>query len=201
MEFTPFPKVPRLSREIVITEKIDGTNASIYLEEVDPLLPQLGVALCAFVPHEGRLYKMLCGSRTRWITPQDDNHGFARWAVEHSSELVKLGPGHHFGEWWGSGIQRGYGLPSGDKRFSLFNVGRWGGVPLPSCVRVVPTLYVGDFDTKAVEDALWALESGGSHAVPGFMNPEGVMVYHRASNQLFKKTIHRDNEPKSKEAA
>ena len=26
MEFTPFPKMPRLMRDIVVTEKIDGTN-------------------------------------------------------------------------------------------------------------------------------------------------------------------------------
>lgn len=33
MEFTSFPSISRLSREIVITEKIDGTNASIYIGE------------------------------------------------------------------------------------------------------------------------------------------------------------------------
>ena len=33
MEFSPFPKIARLSREIVITEKLDGTNASIFLGE------------------------------------------------------------------------------------------------------------------------------------------------------------------------
>jgi len=31
MEFVSFPKIARLSRECVITEKIDGTNASIYI--------------------------------------------------------------------------------------------------------------------------------------------------------------------------
>ncbi len=34
-------------------------------------------------------------------------------------------PATYFGEWWGSGVQRGYGLQKGDKRFSLFNVSRW----------------------------------------------------------------------------
>jgi hypothetical protein len=201
MEFTPFPKIPRLSREIVVTEKIDGTNASVFIEEVDPLQTQLGMAVATFVPHDGRLYRMLLGSRTRWITPNDDNFGFARWAVEHSQELVKLGPGHHFGEWWGSGIQRGYDLPKGEKRFSLFNAHRWDSDDRPSCCSVVPVLYRGDFDTKAIENCLWMLETQGSLAAPGFKNPEGVIVYHRASNQLFKKTIHKDNEPKSKEAA
>lgn len=39
MTFVPFPKIGRLSREIVITEKIDGTNAQVFIrtaaEEMD----------------------------------------------------------------------------------------------------------------------------------------------------------------------
>lgn len=53
---------------------------------------------------------MMPNSRTRWITPEDDNYGFAKWANENKEELLKLGIGQHFGEWWGSGIQRGYNL-------------------------------------------------------------------------------------------
>jgi hypothetical protein len=60
LEFQEFPKIARLSREIIITEKIDGTNAQILITE------------------EG---DFLIGSRTRWITPQDDNYGFAKWAT------------------------------------------------------------------------------------------------------------------------
>src|SRR5436305_1822690 len=101
IEFNAFPKIARLNRECVITEKIDGTNASILIDED-------GV--------------VMAGSRTRWITPENDNFGFAKWVEANKSELMKLGVGHHFGEWWGSGIQRGYGLTKGEKRFSLFNV-------------------------------------------------------------------------------
>ena len=32
MEFQKFPSIPRFSRDIVITEKIDGTNAAVYVE-------------------------------------------------------------------------------------------------------------------------------------------------------------------------
>ena len=32
--FVEFRKIPRLNRDIIITEKIDGTNASIVIEEV-----------------------------------------------------------------------------------------------------------------------------------------------------------------------
>src|SRR5690606_13561404 len=108
--FTEFPKIPRLNRNIIVTEKIDGTNASIFIGE------------------DG---EFLVGSRTRWITPEKDNFGFAAWAHENRDELMKLGPGHHFGEWWGRGIQRGYGL--NERRFSLFNTSRWTPETLPAC--------------------------------------------------------------------
>ena len=32
MNFIEFPKMARLSREAIITEKIDGTNASIFIQ-------------------------------------------------------------------------------------------------------------------------------------------------------------------------
>lgn len=165
--FEPFAKIPRLRRGCVITEKIDGTNAQIYIPDDD------GPALA--------------GSRNRWITPQDDNYGFARWVSENELELRKLGPGRHFGEWWGAGIQRRYNMP--DKRFSLFNVGRWKDAPLPSCVTLVPTLYEGDFSVEAVDGCLERLRVSGSVAAPGFMNPEGVVVFHVASRTLYKVTL------------
>lgn len=37
----------------------------------------------------------------------------------------------------------------------------------------------------------------GSRAVPGFMNPEGIVVFHEASQTCFKKTIDGDDNPKS----
>ena len=78
IEFMGFPKMARLSREIIVSEKIDGTNAQVYITE------------------DGT---MRAGSRTRWITPEDDNFGFAKWVDAHRDELLTLGPGRHFGEW------------------------------------------------------------------------------------------------------
>lgn len=176
MEFQEFAKMPRLSRECIITEKIDGTNAQVAIADD-------GVT-------------MFVGSRSRWITPENDNHGFARWCAEHRDDLLRLGPGRHFGEWWGRGIQRNYGLT--EKRFSLFNVSRWGDeAARPACCSVVPTLYRGLFTTEAVEICLAQLAALGSIAAPGFMKPEGVVVYHVAGNVGFKKTIERDELPKS----
>lgn len=185
MNFIEFPKIPRLFRDIVITEKIDGTNAQIYIPEL---------------PGEAGDLPFLVGSRSRWITPENDNAGFAKWAYEHAEELLTLGPGSHFGEWWGAGIQRGYGLK--EKRFSLFNTHRWGDpATRPSCCDVVPVLYEGPLflDGKdSVSSTLDILRKEGSVAAPGFMSPEGVVIYHKAGGYLFKATIERDEEPKGK---
>jgi hypothetical protein len=64
--FEAFPSIPRLLRDCVISEKIDGTNGQIYVADS-------GV--------------VLAGSRSKWITPEDDNHGFARWVAEHVERL------------------------------------------------------------------------------------------------------------------
>lgn len=178
MEFEPFDKIARLSRNCAITEKIDGTNACIVITE------------------EGQF---LTGSRTRWITPEDDNFGFARWAHERKDELMGLGLGKHFGEWWGAGIQRRYGLT--EKRFSLFNSARWQETPPPACCHVVPVLYSGIFTSTAADDALELLRTKGSQAAPGFMQPEGIIIYQSAARMYFKKTLDKDEEWKGKQAA
>lgn len=193
--FVEFPKIARLSREMILTEKLDGTNALIEIQE------------------DGT---MRFGSRTRWITPEEDNYGFARWATEHREELSLLGPGRHFGEWWGGGIQRNYGLAKDDKRFWMFNVIRWclatvnpERIPtvdqriikmqqqLPACVGLVPVLHRGEFSTSMATEAICWLRINGSKAVPGFTKPEGVCIYHVASGVTFKKTVEKDEQPKS----
>lgn len=215
MEFVEFPKMARLSRDVIVTEKIDGTNAQVYIAPMDDYLKATEA-----VATNGDLF-MFAGSRSRYITPDADNFGFARWVKEHADELWTLGSGRHFGEWWGSGIQRGYGLEKGDKRFSLFNVGRWAlhgtepriipsGDPrvlkyqdvLPACVGLVPVIYRGTFDSFMghVDDILENLARYGSQAAPGFMKPEGIVAFHVAGNIGFKKTIEKDDEPKSKYA-
>lgn len=182
MEFVGFPKIPRYSRECIISEKIDGTNAQIFIDEDSHPI----------TISSGRVLPFLCGSRTRWVFPENDNHGFARWAYDHSDELLKLGPGRHFGEWWGQGIQRGYGLK--EKRFSLFNVKKWGDDLIrPACCHVVPVIADGPFGSEIVKYAMEVLQKNGSYVAPGFMSPEGIIIYHVAGNLLFKKTIEKDD--------
>jgi len=174
--FVEFAKIARLSRGCCITEKIDGTNSQILITE------------------DGGFFT---GSRNRWITPEDDNFGFSRWAHENKDELMKLGPGQHFGEWWGSGIQRRYGIT--EKRFSLFNTSRWNAevqTP-PACCHVVPVIYTGIFTSTAADEAIALLREKGSIAAPGFMKPEGIVIYQSAGRCYFKKTLEKDEQPKS----
>lgn len=178
-DFQAFPKLHRLSRNIVITEKLDGTNAQVV------------------VTQDGTVR---AGSRNRWIEVGDDNFGFAAWVNANQEELRTLGVGRHFGEWWGKGIQRGYGLE--EKRFSLFNTNRWYDHMehkklTPACCDVVPVLYMGPFDMQEVDNTIKLLADYGSRAAPKFMDPEGIVVFHTAANMAFKKTIKNDEVPKS----
>ena len=78
-DYPKFPKIPRLSRDCILTEKIDGTNGLILVPEA------------ASVPVQA-------GSRNRWIEPgKQDNYGFAGWVALHAEELRELGPGLHYG--------------------------------------------------------------------------------------------------------
>jgi hypothetical protein len=201
-EFKEFKKIPRLSREIVITEKIDGTNGLIYIDEVN---------------------NIFAGSRNRWLDEHTDNHNFWHWVMGNKEELLKLGKGYHYGEWWGKEIQRGYNLQ--EKRFSLFDTGKWIkreknikldfptdaiiNIPVlkekqeycPECCYVVPILYEGMFDTEMIQAILDGLRIGGSRAVApqSFMKPEGIIIYHKAGNYYFKKTIENDEKGKTNE--
>lgn len=168
VDFQAFPKIPRLNRDIIVSEKIDGTNACVVVAD--------------------DLSTVTAQSRTRIITPEADNYGFAAWVAAHADELRELGPGHHFGEWWGAGIQRRYDLT--ERRFSLFNSFRWAKAR-PACCDVVPVLGYGTgFDR--VDGFVAALRAGGSVAAPGFMNPEGVVVYHTQSGTMFKVLLEGD---------
>lgn len=235
-DFTPWPKISRLNRDIIITEKINGTNAAVVIVPVegsgidtvneeadgenyikfvwdreDPVDPPV-------VARVGEHY-VFAQSRTRFITPAQDNFGFAKWVQQNAQGLFEvLGEGRHFGEWWGSGIQGSYGLTKEQgKRFSLFNVTRWAeelsaevAHPLVPGLYRVP-FYAGDKrsgtvddmlqpnDQNIIQDALVELREYGSAASPGYRKPEGVVVFHAASNTMFKVTLEGDDAPKGPE--
>lgn len=207
-QFKAWPKTPRLNRNCIATEKIDGTNSAVIVEA---LTESSGAITDDCVAHvllpDGQEFAVYAQSRKRLLRPgkQTDNFGFAAWVKENALELAAgLGEGYHYGEWWGSKIQRGYGLTDGEKRFSLFNAGRWhdqqangcGEETVPDCCFVVPVLATGTTINAVAEGAIAALEDNGSFAAPGFDNPEGIVVYHTAARQTFKVTLEDDESPK-----
>jgi AraC-like DNA-binding protein len=107
IDFIEFPKIARLNREIVVTEKIDGTNGAIHIEHLvgeASLEDEVG----AVVPHpEEGVFVVTAQSRNRIVTPNKDksstdNHGFAGWVHANAAVLAEvLGTGTHYGEWLG----------------------------------------------------------------------------------------------------
>lgn len=174
VEFREFPKIPRLNRDVIITEKIDGTNAAVVVTD-------------------GGVYAQ---SRKRIITPGDDNFGFAGWVAQNAEALASvLGPGWHYGEWYGLGIQRGYGLT--ERRFALFNPDRYAEAPSQlERVDVVPVLARHTFTDNIVKYALHQLREDGSQLVPGFKPAEGIVVYHTAGRHTYKVLLENDDIPK-----
>ena len=181
--FVPFRKIPRLTRECSVTEKLDGTNGVLHVTGPG----------CLCGDHDPR-GEVLAGSRSRWLTLSQDNHGFAAWVDAHKEELLDLGPGYHHGEWWGGSIQGRYRVYP--KQFSLFNVTRWS-AQRPACCGLVPVLYEGVFDTSVIEEIVALLRTNGSVAAPG-CKAEGVVIFHKASRTMFKKLCEHDEVPKGR---
>jgi hypothetical protein len=151
--FTEFDKISRLNREVIVTEKIDGTNGQVHIR------PAAGDSL----------------------------------EMGYDTQIDVNGEPHY--------IRAGLS----EKRWSLFNVGRWrdpcdmlapaSAVLVPQCCNVVPIIAVGTgFD--AVYQAIKDLRDKGSYAAPGFTKPEGVVAFHTHSRALFKMTIEKDTEHK-----
>lgn len=199
-EFQPWPKTARLFRDIVVTEKIDGTNAAIHISAVADYekwleFPDDSYSLVV----GGTRYVVSAQSRKRIITPgkSTDNYGFAGWVYDNAAQLVSvLGEGVHYGEWWGQGIQRNYGRDS--RSFSLFNASRYADHPNMidngedlngGRLEVVPTLYHGPFSETSITGCLTHLSRNGSVAARGWATPEGICVYHTALGRVVKATL------------
>lgn len=193
-EFFEQPKIARFNRPVIVTEKIDGTNAGVLVHE------------------DGRVEAC---SKNRVLRPgEPDNFGFRAWVETKADELRTLGHGLHRGEWWGKGIQRHYGCH--EKRFSLFNVQRWRRFPdvedvldlraeelglvrvsPPPCCDVVPVLGVTFIpNTSLFSILIDGLRVNGSVVFGGFMRPEGIVIFHTAQGNMFKITLEHDEKPK-----
>jgi len=158
--FETYPKIPRLYRECIITEKIDGTNAQVVIPE-DP-----------------------------------NNYGFAQFVYDNEAMIRRLGPGKHFGEWWGCGIARTYELT--ERRWWLFRTDKPLPEGLPSNIGQVPVLFRGEYNDGCVSYALSVLRARGSYAAPEYMKPEGIILFHRTTGTLTKVTLDGDGREKPK---
>jgi hypothetical protein len=229
--YPAMPPIARLHRPWIFTEKLNGTNGLIVIADVEATaragtFPPPLASLAGFGFDQdsdapvmvGVSAGIWAGSKNQWLGPDGDNFGFGRWVRDNATALIEtLGGGIHRGEWWGSGIQTGYGLPKGERRFSLFNTSKWtspgayvAGQTSPDAVvlddaaipglGVVPVLeaYVDGHDLNATMISwLDLLQYQGSHAAPGFMDAEGVVAYQPSSGSCFKATIRNDDIPKS----
>lgn len=182
-KFVPFAKISHLKSPCIITEKIDGTNACLEVTETS-------MTACS---RTRRLVTTYADAPTVWYEHDAkgrpvDNYGFGAWAAENSHLLARLAPGRHFGEWYGRGIQRGYGLPV--KKLAFFNTSMTdpkATLPeLAEVVRCTPVLYEGEFSELAIENAMATLMVHGSYAAPGCMHPEGVVVHFLHNRTSFK---------------
>ena len=166
IEFVGFGKITRDNPFFVtITEKINGTNGCIVIKD-------------------GSIVKVQ--SRRRFITPLDDNAGFAKWVYSNKEELETMGDGNHFGEWAGPKIQKNP-LNLVEKTFFLFNTTRWNedNQNIPKCCCVVPVLFTGELQPGSVSGWLDRLEDYASEGA----TPEGIVIYYHAFNTYTKHTI------------
>lgn len=183
-DFAKWPSIQRLSSETCwITEKVDGTNGVIFVPE-DPTQP------------------VLAGSRERWLTQEDgqpaekrkDNFNFSAWVYDRRESLRRLGPGYHYGEFYGAGIQRRYGLTG--KRWASFEY--WRDDIQIQDVDVVPVLYTGELTAGLLDEYIDHLKTQGSVIVPGWMQPEGiVLTFKNMKSAKFKKLCENDKIHKS----
>ncbi|MFI6609258.1 RNA ligase family protein [Streptomyces sp. NPDC050507] len=196
-----------------MTEKLDGTNGLVFIQDATAPGADAHPLYDVAVSTSHGDYLVRAGSRNRWlaldlpkldgVVPRD-NYGFAAWTRDNADDLVSLGPGHHYGEWYGHKIARGYGLT--ERRFALFNVGRWrprtlapedtewwatnhlGQALCPESCTVVPTLAVAPFNEvpACVATLERQMHQRHSFAGNGFTRPEGVVIFDTAGRRYYK---------------
>lgn len=78
IEFKEFQKISRLNREIIVTEKIDGTNGQVHIR---PASGDIEHGYDCQIDIGGVAHYIRAGSRNRWVphVGGDDNNGFGRW--------------------------------------------------------------------------------------------------------------------------
>jgi len=172
-DFIKFDKIQSFDGiHVEITQKINGTNAQIFIYE-----------------DENGDKQLKCGSRERWLSPgkSTDNFGFCEFVYARRDEFIdKLGLGRHYGEWAGPGIQLGEGLS--EKQLFLFDWKKFKNLEMDR-VSIVPILFsdVTHSPIARMFSSFDYLRNNGSFLSPGFMNVEGIVI--KIGKQFFKKVF------------
>lgn len=182
-EFKAWQKTTRLESPCVISEKLDGANACVVVEEVEEFsLLDASITILATNPDDAstaRAFRVSAQSRTRLALPGQDETGIADWVAQRRGRLaLDLGPGYHYGE-----FVKGKGLK--EPKLFLFNTGRWGGKQFTTPgLDVVPVLYEGNYYEGIVEKYLNDLRENGSWVLDS--PPEGVVIFWKHDQTLKK---------------
>lgn len=163
-EFKSFSSIERFKGlQCIVTEKIHGTNAQIHI---------IGDEIRA-------------AGRNRYLTIEHDNYGFALWVEHNKKDLIEFfGEGRHYGEWYGLGINSGYGLK--EKRFASFGLVLKDKPNRPPQVEFITELYNGKYDYMVPKQMSELLLHTRSMQVPGFDKPEGIVINFPALGHRFK---------------
>lgn len=168
VEFKAWPKIPRaILGDVIITEKMDGTNSCVIVENNEIVGVQ---------------------SRKRMLNvgKDNDNYGFAQYVYDNKEKFLELGEGRHYGEWVGLGIQKNpHNFP--EKRFYLFNTLRWGehNTP-PEGLYVVNKLHHGPYSHEIVNQVMNTLKSNSEQLN---YKAEGCVVYFPRLDAMEKHTF------------
>ena len=175
--YSSFPSIERLENiYCVISEKIDGTNGLIEINETN----------------------VRFGSRNRYISFSDDNAGFANFFKDYEARFKdaakdittdKSYPLRIYGEWFGRGIQRGYGLK--DKffmPFSSFYSEKLIEYQVPNVI-TPNIMYTGKFSMEVVDTCMQQLKLNGSGVVKDYKQPEGIVIFFPKYNFRLKETF------------
>lgn len=175
--YNSFPSIERLENiYCIISEKIDGTNGLIEINETN----------------------VRFGSRNRYISFSDDNAGFANFFKDYEARFKDAAkdittdesyPLRIYGEWFGRGIQRGYGLK--DKffmPFSFFYGEKLIEYQVPNVI-APNIMYTGKFSMEVVSACMQQLKLNGSGIVKGYKQPEGIVIFFPKYNFRLKETF------------
>lgn len=183
-KFVAYPKTRRLEDETVtISEKVDGTNGVLFIHKPH---------LCDVLNGSTDAPYILAGCRSRWLKDDDtkswDNHGFGKWVAENAQALHALPEGFHYGEWYGKGINHGYGMK--ERRFMLFNRKRYENLTyLPKCVEL-ETIIEDDVPVAELSSVIDRIKNkatvNGSFHIPESGMVEGLIMRFKLSARVYK---------------